>query len=85
MGVYHGFYTVISKSNDFQIVYCNRVDVLFLKDTPLMKIYITLNLFNQIMVKTRWQVIYENKKDFCTENYHKKLTFYGFVICMKKK
>ena len=53
MGVYHGFYTVISKSNDFQIVYCNRVDVLFLKDTPLMKIYITLNLFNQIMVKTR--------------------------------
>ena len=39
----------------------------FSKGTPLMKICIVLNLFSQIMVKTRLQVIYENQKDFCTE------------------
>ena len=38
-----------------------------------MKIYITLNLFSQIMVKFRWQTISEIK------DYHKKLTFYGIV------
>ena len=39
----------------------------FSKATPLRKIYITLKLFSQIMVKTRRQVISENQKDFCTE------------------
>ena len=32
----------------------------FSKGTVLMKIYITLNLFSQIMVTTRRQVMFEN-------------------------
>ena len=39
----------------------------FSKGTPLMKIYITLNLFSQIMVKTPLQVISENQKYFSIE------------------
>ena len=48
----------------------------FSKGTPLMKIYIALNLFSLIMVKTNWRVMYENQKHFCTKK-HKKLIFYG--------
>ena len=37
------------------------------------------------MVKTNFQVIYENKNAFVPKNYDKKLTFHSIVICMSKK
>ena len=64
IGVYHGFHNRHILKRRFSklsiVIGCMPY---FSKGAP----FITLNLFSQIMVQTRWQVISENQNYFCTE------------------